>query len=296
MPYKELQSRLNNGEIIILDGGMGTEIVRQSGRSGTAVIAVTEMVDSPELIRNIHKAYIEAGADVITANTYDLNGPALAKPGLEASQVESLTSLAVRIAREAREDAANGRDIVIAGSLGPLGSDYDPDDVPNYEVCLEAYREQVQAMATAGVDLVLVETAARVRSARAGLAAAVEAGLPAWAALLADDQGQVKSGESLEEAVETLVSEGASSVLINCTQPPQVSKAIQRLGQKKRIPFGAYAQGAVYSGQGWEFGPSKSPGEYLDWARDWVSNGAQIVGGCCGTTPDHIKALRSNLA
>ena len=150
-------------------------------------------------------------------------------------------------------------------------------------------------MADEGVDLVLVETTARVRSARAGVVAAAEAGLPAWAALLADDEGRVKSGEPLDAAVDTLVSEGSSAVLINCTQPPQVSRAMERLCLQQRVPFGAYAQGAAYSGQGWEFGPSKSSEEYLDCARDWVSMGARIVGGCCGTNPDHIKALRSHL-
>ncbi len=296
MGYSELQDRLANDEIVVLDGGMGTEVKRRTGKPGTSVLAVNEMVESPDLIKSIHTSYIDAGADVITANTYDLNGPALAKPGLDADDAWPLTSQAVRIAREAREEATNGRDVLIAGSLGPLGSDYDPDDVPDYDTCLAAYREQVEVMADEGVDMVLVETTARVRSARAGVAAAAEVGLPAWAALLADDHGRVKSAEPLDAAVDTLVSEGASAVLINCTQPPQVSRAMESLSQYQRVPFGAYAQAAVYTGKGWEFGPSRTPQEYLDCARDWVSKGARIVGGCCGTNPDHIKALRSHFS
>ena len=130
MDYNKLQSRLADDGIVILDGGMGTEICRRSGKPGTSVLAVNEMVESPALIKSIHSCYIEAGADVITANTYDLNGPALAKPGLDPNEVQCLTSLAVRIAREAREEATNGQEVLIAGSLGPLGSDYDPRRCP----------------------------------------------------------------------------------------------------------------------------------------------------------------------
>ncbi len=293
MSIEKIEARLAKGEVLILDGGTGTEIKRRSGLPGSSDLAVSQMIKSPELIRELHEDYIRAGADVITANTYDCNRSALEQVGIDPSQVAHFTAIAVEMARGARDGAGHGREVYIAGSLGPLGSDYDPDDVPPLNVCLSVYREQVEAMVSSGVDFVLVETAARVRSARAGVKAAVEMGVTAWASLIADSKGRVKSGESWGEAVEILVSDGASAVLINCAQPEDLSLAMKELAQQGTVPVGAYAQGARYKGFGWEFGPSMSPQRYLDYARQWVDAGARIIGGCCGTTPEHIRALGS---
>lgn len=293
MSIDKIEAGLAKGEVLILDGGIGTEIRRRSGLPGSSDLAVTQMIKSPGLIRELHEDYIKAGADIITANTYDCNRPALEQVGIEPSRVAHITAMAVELAREARDGAGHEREVCIAGSLGPLGSDYDPDDVPPLDVCLSVYREQVEAMASSGVDFILVETAARVRSARAGVKAAVEMGLTVWASLIADSKGRVKSGEPWGEAVEVLLSDGASAVLINCTQPEDLSLAMKELAQQSAVPVGAYAQCARYKGFGWEFGPSMSPQRYLDYARQWVDAGARIIGGCCGTTPEHIRALGS---
>ena len=295
MSIHDLVAPKNTEETVVLDGAIGTEIKRRSGLPGSSDLAVSVMVQSPQIVRTLHEDYIKAGAQVITANTYDSNRPALEKINVDAGQVAGLTIQAVEIAKEARARAAQDREVYIAGSLGPLGSDYDPDDVPSYNECLSVYLEQVKAMAASGVDLVLVETVARFRSARAGVAAAVEHGLPAWASLLADAKGRVRSGESLIEAAETLADDGASAILVNCTQPEDVTLAVRELTRQKRLPVGAYAQAAIYSGKGWEFGPSIPPTEYLHYARQWVDSGVNIVGGCCGTTPEHIRELKAHL-
>lgn len=294
MLYQDLMTRLAIGELVILDGAIGTEIKQRSGDSGHGDLAVTRMVESPDLIREIHVDYIRAGADVITANTYSSNGPAMSKDGLDAEMSQSITRLSVELAIDARNTSqVNG--VLIAGSLGPLASDYDPDDVPTFESCLSTYREQVQVMADSGVDLALVETAAQVRSARAGVMAAVEAGLPVWASLLGSPDGRVASGESWFEAVDVLVSAGASAVLINCTSPDSITMSMRELGTQQQVPVGAYGQGAPYAGKGWRFGPSMTPKEYATHAQRWVNLGASIVGGCCATTPEHIRYLKSEV-
>ena len=99
----------------------------------------------------------------------------------------------------------------------------------------------------------------------------------------------------MEHAENKLREAGASALLINCAQAPYVAPALKEFSGHQQVPIGVYAQGAVYEGIGWDFEPSMTPGEYLVYAREWVSLGAQAIGGCCGTTPEHIRALKEGL-
>ncbi|MDP6454718.1 MAG: homocysteine S-methyltransferase family protein [SAR202 cluster bacterium] len=294
MAFHDVMERSARGELIILDGAIGTEIRRRGGDTGRSDLAVIHMLESPGLIREIHADYINAGADVITANTYDCNRHALILDRLDGDSAQYLTRMAVELAIDAR-NSSGVEGVLVAGSLGPLASDYDPNDVPPFETCLSDYREQVQVMVEAGVDFVLAETAAQERSARAGVVAASEAGLPVWASLLAGPDGTVASGASWGEAVETLVSAGAAAVLINCTMPDAITLSMNELGRQNQAPVGAYGQGALPAGHGWRFEPSMTPDEYAKHAQDWVDLGARIIGGCCATTPEHIRYLRSEV-
>ncbi|MEE9198753.1 MAG: homocysteine S-methyltransferase family protein [Dehalococcoidia bacterium] len=295
MPMEKLLERLLAGDVIILDGGTGTEIKRRGLAQGLSRLAVEGMINAPDRLQEIHEDYIQAGADVIITNTYIGNGPALTRAGVDSERVRELNILAADTAKRAREAASGGREVVIAGSMGPVGRSYDPDDVPPYETCLSTYQEQARALAEGGVDVVLVEAVSRVSGAKAGVEASREVGLSAWAAFVADSQGRVQSGESMKEAAEVLMSAGATAILINCTPAPDVALALQELIRVWQLPIGAYAQAATYAGRGWEFAASMSPEQYLVYAQEWVSIGAQIVGGCCGTTPEHIRALKASL-
>ena len=294
MAFHDIMERPARGELIILDGALGTEIRRRSGDTGRSDLAVTRMLESPNLIQEIHADYVRAGADVITANTYDCNQYALSLDGLDAENSDSLTRMAMELAINAR-NASQADGVLVAGSLGPLASDYDPNDVPSFETCLSAYRDQVKVMAETDVDMILVETAAQARSARAGVVASLEVGLPVWASLLASPNGTVSSGETWREAVETLVSAGASAVLINCTMPDAITVSMRELSLHNQVVVGAYGQGALPVGDGWIFDPSMSPNEYAKHAQDWVGLGARIIGGCCATTPEHIRYLKSEV-
>ena len=128
-------ARQANGELVILDGAMGTGTRRSSGRSGSGNIAIIRMIKSPDLIRTIYFDYNRAGAGVITANSYSCNGPSLGHGGLKGDLMPRATRMAVELVKDAR-DSSNADGILIAGSLGPLGFDYDPDDVPPFERCL----------------------------------------------------------------------------------------------------------------------------------------------------------------
>ena len=299
MSLATLTAKLARGEAVILDGGMGTEIKRRGFAAGSSELSVAAMLESPEGIREIHEDFIRAGAEVTITNTYNCNAGKLthigwiSKAKAEAEMVR-LNELAAKSALEARA-AVPDREVIVAGSLGPLSQSYNPDAVLSYDECVSAYREQVRVLAQAGVDVILVETCTKIHEAVAGVNAAVEAGMHAWAGFVVDEEGRVKSGESILDAQAAVRDAGASVLFLNCCQAPYITAALKELVGHHNMPIGAYAQGAVYQGVGWDFEKSMSPEEYLAYASEWAKLGARAIGGCCGTTPDHIKALATAL-
>ena len=290
MGLQSLAAKLSGGEYVILDGGMGTEIKRRGIAAGSSELSVAAMVDSPGAIREIHEDFIRAGAAVIITNTYICNSGKLARIGWDESGMSRINEMAVKAAIEARSTFPD-RDVVIAGSLGPLSQSYNPDAVHPYEKCLSDYRAQARILANAGVDVILVETCTKIHEAVAGVTAAVELGMPAWAGFVSDAQGRVKSGESILDAQTAVKDAGASVMFINCCQVSEVTAAFEHLHGNEEMPLGAYAQGAVYEGSGWDFEESMSPEQYLSHAVEWARLGARAIGGCCGTATEHITAL-----
>lgn len=290
MSLETLTSKLSRGEIVLLDGGMGTEIKRRGIAAGSSELSVAAMLDSPDAIREIHEDFIRSGAEVVITNTYICNAGKLNRIGWDDSGMVKINEMAARAALDARA-AFPERDVVVAGSLGPLSQSYNPDAVHPYEKCLADYRQQARILARAGVDVILVETCTKIHEAVAGVTAAIELGMPAWAGFVVDAHGRVKSGESILDAQVAVKEAGASVMFINCSQVPEVTAAFERLHGNEEMPLGAYAQGAVYEGRGWDFEESMSPDRYLQHAREWVRLGASAIGGCCGTTPEHVEAL-----
>ena len=293
MSLATLAAKLSGGESVILDGGMGTEIKRRGIATGSSELSVAAMMDSPDAIRQIHEDFIRAGAQVVITNTYICNSGKLARIGWDESGMVQINEKAANVALEARATFPE-QDVVVAGSLGPLSQSYNPDAVHPYEKCLADYRDQARILARTGVDVILVETCTKIHEAVAGVTAAIELGMPAWAGFVADDQGQVKSGESILDAQVAVKDAGASVMFINCSQVTEVTAALEQLHGNEEMPLGAYAQGAVYEGTGWDFEESMSPEQYLVYASEWVRLGARAIGGCCGTTPEHIEALANS--
>ena len=294
MVLTTVAAKLSRGECVILDGGMGTEIKRRGIAAGSSELSVAAMMDSPDAIQEIHEDFIRAGAEVIITNTYICNSGKLARIGWDESGMVRINELAAQAALDARA-AFSDRDIVVAGSLGPLSQSYTPEAVHPYEKCLADYRDQARVLAGAGVDVILVETCTKIHEAVAGVTAAAELGMPVWAGFVVNEQGQVKSGESILDAQSAVKEAGASVMFANCSQVPEITAAFKALNGNEEMPLGAYAQGAVYEGRGWDFEESMSPEQYLAHAKEWAGLGARAIGGCCGTTPEHIKALASPL-
>jgi S-methylmethionine-dependent homocysteine/selenocysteine methylase len=196
--------------------------------------------------------------------------------------------------REARE-AASGR-ARVAGSMAPLEDCYRPDLRPPPAQAAREHLEHARALAEAGCDLLLVETVAAADEGLAAVAAAAATGLPVWVAAMATPRGTLLDGGHLGEFFRRAVAAGASATLINCTPPDGIDLTLPAAAASG-VPFGAYAHlGEVDAAVPWGRAPDLSPDEYARRALRWIDRGATIVGGCCGTGPEHIRALAQAIA
>ncbi len=297
-----LKSRLEAGEVIIMDGGTGTEIQRRGVPMGAITWSGEPLLTSPEIIRAIHEDYIRAGAEIIITNSFSTGRASLARAGLAERTVE-INKLAVRLAQEARDNVHSDRPVVIAGSMSTFLPKLDATVIPSYEAALADYREQSQILAEAGVDLILIEMLIRSVDTKAAVEAAVATGLPTWVTFSCqNDNGKLFLGvhgkwgkETVPEAVETVAAKGVSAMLIMHTLSEDTAQGLQELKQGWSGTIGAYAHTGDFSDPNWQFENVLSPQEYLKDAREWVNLGAQVIGGCCGITPEHIKVLKENL-
>lgn len=292
---------------VLLDGGMGRELQRRGLAAVTGTWSAEALLDHPSAVRDIHRDFIAAGAQVVTTSNYAVVPFMLARGGLE-HHMDDMLAASVRLAREAR--AAAGRsEVRIAGALPPLAQSYRPDLVGPPEEIEPLYRRIAAALAP-GVDLFLCETMSSVAEARAAAKAAAEFGKSVWVSwTLADEAtGRLRSGESPGEAVAALDGLAVDAFMFNCCTPEAVSAALPALRAATGQAVGAYANALtgfkadyVIGAQGGKDGETPArvdldPAAYLRFARDWRVMGADIVGGCCGIGPDHISELRRGLA
>jgi S-methylmethionine-dependent homocysteine/selenocysteine methylase len=286
-----LRARLASGPPLLLDAAMGTELQRRDADTKLPLWSAAALVRDPELVWTIHSDEVSAGADILTANTFRTHARSLAKAGL-AEHSGELGALAVQLAHQAA--AAPGRDIFVAGSLSPLEDCYRPDLVPDDAALAREHGAQARFLAEAGVDLILAETHNTIREAVAALRAAKATGLPVFVSLVTDGSGRLLSGESIADAARALLPLEPDALGVNCVPAARLAGDLAALAAAAPgVPLLAYGNlGLPDDSRGWAFTEELSPEEYAETARGWIERGARIVGGCCGTTPAHSRALR----
>lgn len=297
-----MQSRLERGEVVIMDGGTGTEIERRGIAKSSDAWSGQPLLSDPDAVRVIHEDYLRAGAEIIIANTFSTGRASLVRNGLGDRTVE-INTTAVRLAREARDNVAADQPVVIAGSMSTFIPKLEPAVIPLYEGALTDYREQSQVLAEAGVDVIVAEMIVRTLDARAAAEATAATGLPFWLGLsCVEDDGRLflgvhgkRGSESIVDAIEAVSSSNVSMVFIMHSQPEYTGSGLSELKPLISVPMGVYAHTGRYVGTEWLTDEDLSPQEYATQARGWVNQGAQVVGGCCGTTPEHIQALKDML-
>jgi S-methylmethionine-dependent homocysteine/selenocysteine methylase len=291
-----IRARLTRGEIILLDGALGTELERLGVSTSLPLWSAQALLDAPDRVREVHESYIQAGADVITSATFRTTPRALSKAGL-AAEADRLTTLAIELAREARDRAAPGREVRIAGSMAPLEDCYKPELSPAAPDAEREHREQAERLARAGAELLLIETVGTAAEALAAVRAARATDLPVWISFLCKSGTELMSGEPLASAVRLVTTLTPDAVLVNCVPVAIATECLEVMGRASVLPYGCYANaGSPDMGRStWCFDPEMTPERFAEAAAGWLQRGAQIVGGCCGTGPDHIRALRDAL-
>ncbi len=309
--YEQVRARLQSKRPILLDGALGTELVRRGVRWRKH-----GLLTDTAAVEQLHEEYLAAGADVLRTNTFQLNPRIylnvfrdrdhmrhIGAPGLE-ELTPRLLRTSVQLAHQARSKAGREDSVAIAGVLSPLEHCFRPDLAPPAEQARREHEALARVFAEEKVDLLLLESMNTIGEAKAALAAGRTVGLPVWVSLVLGPEEELLSREPLEQAVAEIERGGADAVLVNCSPPEDITRALGKLSRSCSLPFGGFAHVGRFSPPSWkfEFFPQFidtdqwPPERYLAEAKRWREHGATIFGGCCGTGPAHIAALRAWLA
>ena len=293
--------RLVQGGIIIMDGGVSTEIQKQGVAMDSKVWSGIAHVEHPDIARQVHESYIRAGAEVITANTFATARHVLEDKGM-GDDFEMVNRRAVEVAREARDNAAHG-EVLIAGSISSTMAFDKGHRSAVGDVALRNYRDQADIFADAGADLIVLEMMLDREGAIPCTEAAVASELPVWVGFSASlRNGKVIGYNEIEridrpaidfaDLVDAVMAIGGDAAGVMHSVIDSTGPALEVLAERWQGPRLAYAETGAFSNPTWVFEQVVSPDEYADVVEGWVRDqGVQIIGGCCGTGPEHIQAL-----
>ncbi len=280
---------------VLADGAMGTVLYARGVFINRCYDELN--LSDPGLILAVHEEYLQAGAEILETNTFGANRFRLTRHGL-AGKVAEINAAGVRLAREAvvhLKDKQAG-EAWVAGAIGPLGVRLEPLGKTGLDEARAAFVEQIRALAAAGVDMLIVETMPALNEAREALLAAQEAApnLPVLVMVTVDDEGNCLDGSSPEHAAALLTEWGAHALGVNCsTGPSTVLTAVEAMRAATTLPIAAMPNAGMPRAVEGRNIYLCSPEYMAGFARKAIAAGAQMVGGCCGTTPNHIRAMRS---
>ena len=268
MTHAPVKSRLNRGELILLDGALGTELGRRGVPTPLPLWSAQALLDASDVVGAIHEDYVRAGADIITANTFRVTPRALAKVG-RAADAEQLLARAITLARGAVERASGGREVLIAGAMAPLEDCYRPDLAPEQGAAEREHAEQAVRLARLGVDLILIETMNSSAEAKAALRGAKPAGIPVLVSFLCRNGREVWNGEALADAVRAIEALKPDAILVNCVGPDTIAECLGEMARATRLPIGCYPNaGEPDMAHGsWRFDPSWTPQRFAEVGR-----------------------------
>jgi homocysteine S-methyltransferase len=288
---------LDGGDVLLIDGGMGTELQRRGVPMDKVAWSGVAVLTHPDAVRKTHEDYIRAGAKVIITNTFGSTRQML-EPAGYGDQIEAIIRGAVQLAREACDNVAE-HEVAVAGSISTEPPGFDRDAFLSPENELEAYREAAGLLADAGVDLIALEMINETTHASRALQVALETELPVWLGVgcKKTEDGNIVSFDhpDLEFAtlLDTLIPKGPTVVNIMHSEIGSIPDAIELLRQRWSGPIGVYPESGYFTKPNWNFVDVIPPADLVTEALGWVAAGARLLGGCCGTSPEHIEALQA---
>lgn len=278
---------------MLLDAAVGTALEAMGVDTSPPLWSARALLDAPDALKKIHESHLRAGADAITTATFRLAPRALAAAGL-ADRAFDLVRRAVDIAGAASEKVQP--DALILGSVGPLADCYRPQDAPQVGEAEQDHAERIDMLVRAGVDIILIETMNNVAEALVAARAAHAAAPGRWILSVICDAtapGRILSGEPMADLLDAAPPD-PMAVGVNCVAAPDMFAQLCALHDlRPDLPLIAYANTARLTPEGaWERTDSESPQHYAEIASAWLGLPLVLLGGCCGTTADHVAALR----
>jgi len=290
-----IRERIRNPEeLVVFDGAMGTMLYMRG-------VFINQCYDelnltAPDLVRTVHAEYAAAGVDVLESNTFGANRVKLRQYGLD-DRVEAINAAAVRLAREAA-DGVGRPEVLVAGAVGPLGVRVEPYGPTSREEAREAFAEQCAALANAGADLFVFETFGDVVEIEEAIAAAhaVAPELPIVAQMTIGVDGRTAYGAAPDVIARAMDAAGADVIGLNCSVGPQTMlEAVERMVGVTTRKLSAQPNAGLPRAVAGRNMYMASPEYMATYARHLVQTGVRVVGGCCGTTPEHIAAMVQGL-
>ena len=300
MGYADLLARIDAGDVVVIDGGTGTEIQRRGVAMDGETWCAEANIGAPDTVREVHSSYVDAGAELILTNTYPTS-PLLFDHLGRSDDVEPIDRAAVRLALE----AADGRALV-GGSISvmrPVVAGGDRTIVfHNWTEgrAREMYRRKAATMADAGVDVLVMEMMRDTDYSVWATEEAIATGLPVWVGIAVERGpdgelvGASRSECSLESVVEALAPLGPDLIAIMHSSPDDTGPALDVVRSRTDVRLGAYPESGYFEMPDWRF-VEIDVDDLVARTRGWIDQGARVVGGCCGITPEHIAGLATAL-
>jgi homocysteine S-methyltransferase len=291
MPRRTPADALADGPLV-LDGGLGTRLDERGADVSSALWSAAVLADRPELVLDVHREYLDAGADVVISASYQVSHDGFARAGLGRAATDAMLARSVELARRACDERGNG---FVAASVGPygatLGDGSEYRDLGLGVAELRAWHhDRLRVLADSGPDLLAVETVATLAEVEAIAAELDGVGVPAWVSVTPSG-GRLRSGEPLAEALAVAASsDDVLAVGVNCCRPDEATAAIGAARSATSKPIVVYPN----SGERWDAASRtwRGAGEFPEsLVREWRAAGAALIGGCCRTGPDDVRAV-----
>ena len=300
MTYNLIKEKLDNGKLVILDGAMGSELEKKGAKMDKDLWCGTCSVEFPELVTKVHEDYIKAGADVITTNTYACTPISMKNYGLEKS-IEEFNQKSVQVAKKAIKNSK--KDIALAGSVSASGSFYKL----GIKAMIPGFKEQIKILKEEGVDLIILEAmSSQADIVQAMIECSYKINIPVWLSIscvIDDKTNNVMLGyndtvdyppevyENFEISLNRFSKLHKGPILIAHSDIDVTGKALDIAKKNLNGILGVYPNTGYYEKPHWKFADDITPNDYLEYAKSWQKNGAQIIGGCCGLGVEEIKAI-----
>ena len=301
MSYSNLENKLTSGEVVILDGGMGAELEKLGASIDKDLWSGRCSIDNPEIVREVHQNFVNSGADVITTNTYASTPISMKEYGYDG-YIEDWNNASVKIARQVAD--SSDREVAVAGSVSTCGS----WDKIEPKLLKPGFDQQISILSDAGVDLIILEAmTSSTRTIEAILESSNKTNLPVWLSIscaLDREQNKLMLGyqesinyskaffyDDFEIAINKFISMHDGPILVAHTDFKITNQAVKEIKKNHKGIIGAYPNNGFFEKPHWNTTEDILPKNYCEEAKLWLESGAQIIGGCCGIGPSHIKSL-----